>query len=55
MPTCDNDHPETEMELEDVVTDFHDPSDAHGHGQYESQVYVCPICERITNEEGEEL
>lgn len=33
-----------ELEVEDAVRDYYDPSDKHGHGQDEFQVYVCAEC-----------
>lgn len=52
---CDNGHPEIEMELETSVTDYHDPADAHGHGQHVTQVWVCPLCENVEPLEEDDL
>lgn len=38
---------EVEMELDTIFTDYHDPSDLHGHGQYETQAFVCPDCDSV--------
>lgn len=45
--TCENGHPECDMELDIIFTDYHDPSDPHGHGQYETQAWVCPECDNV--------
>lgn len=37
----------TEMELEEVVTDYYDPNDKYGHGQYSETVWWCPKCENV--------
>lgn len=41
----DAENKQVEMEVEEVVTDYHDPNDSHGHGQYTSKVWVCPECD----------
>lgn len=45
MPSCDACKEELgkdiEMKLIDTVMDYHDPSDAHGHGQIEGKVWEC--------------
>jgi len=38
-PLCEH-----EMELQESVTDYYDPGDPYGHGQFESKDWVCPYC-----------
>ena len=42
-----------EMNEEEVVNDFQDPSSPYGHGQTSYIVYVCPKC-KFEIEEGDE-
>lgn len=44
-PVCEKHNKEIEMEVVEVVKDFHNPSDRFGHGQYTFQVLVCPKCD----------
>lgn len=34
-----------EAVVEDSITDFHDPSQADGHGQYSKEVLACTKCD----------
>ena len=45
-PNCD-----TEMEEEEAVDDYHDPSKPYGHGQTSYLIYVCPKCGKEVEDE----
>lgn len=46
MLTDKGQEPDCNFELQDTVSDFHDPSDSHGHGQTTGKVWVCEVCGR---------
>jgi len=35
------------MEEVEDTTDYHDPEDPYGHGQFTSHYWQCPICKNI--------
>jgi predicted RNA-binding Zn-ribbon protein involved in translation (DUF1610 family) len=42
--SCSSTGKEVEMETRDGVENFHNPAEAHGHGQITGKVAVCPEC-----------
>lgn len=58
-PTCQElDKKEVEMQLEESINDYYDPTRPDGHGQIVTKFWLCPICKSeedlfITGDEDE--
>lgn len=53
---CLEDHnKEVEMSLESATTDYHEPANYLGHGQYTNLIWECPDCLSVEDYEVEEV